>query len=145
VLSIKYKIKTQKIPYCPNTYNNPKCTVFNCLTVYSKIHSATANCVTGVIHTYIFTIQGIEMRGTNKYKNTNNMNTTCIILIQLYSGTVTPPRTKVTPVDFSNRSPSFFLLQHTFWFLSLKFIYFELTCWRLFLKRKERFGPINPA
>ena len=29
------------------------------------------------------------MRGTNKYKNTNNMNTTCIILIQLYSGTVT--------------------------------------------------------
>ena len=38
----------------------------NCLTVYSKIHSAAANCVTGAIHTYIFTIHGIEMRGTNK-------------------------------------------------------------------------------
>jgi hypothetical protein len=34
-------------------------------TVYSKLHSATAKCVTGAIHTYIVTITGIE-RGTNK-------------------------------------------------------------------------------
>ena len=40
--------------------------LFNCLTVYSKIHSAAANCVTGAIHAYIFTKHGIEMRGTNK-------------------------------------------------------------------------------
>jgi len=35
-------------------------------TVYSKIHSAAANYVTGAINTYIFTKHGIEMRGTNK-------------------------------------------------------------------------------
>ena len=31
------------------------------LTVYSKIHSAAANCITGAIHTYIFTKHGMEM------------------------------------------------------------------------------------
>jgi len=35
-------------------------------TVYSKIHSAASNYVTGAINTYIFTKHGIEMRGTNK-------------------------------------------------------------------------------
>ena len=35
-------------------------------TVYSKMYSAAANCVTGAIHTYNFTLHGIEMRGTNK-------------------------------------------------------------------------------
>jgi hypothetical protein len=35
-------------------------------TVYSKIHSAGANCVTATINTYIFTIHGIEMSGTSK-------------------------------------------------------------------------------
>jgi hypothetical protein len=35
-------------------------------TVSSKMHSATAKCVTGAIHTFIFTLHGIEMRGTSK-------------------------------------------------------------------------------
>ena len=48
--------------------------IYVCLTVYSKIHSSEANCVTGAINTYIFTIHGIEMRGTNKLKYTNNIN-----------------------------------------------------------------------
>ena len=47
----------------PNPTNIEVATVS---TVYSKIHSGATNCVTGAIDTYILTVHGIEMRGTNK-------------------------------------------------------------------------------
>jgi hypothetical protein len=55
VLNIKYKIKTQKIPYCPNTYKNhiTNALFLTVLTVYSKIHSAASDYVTGAIHTFL--------------------------------------------------------------------------------------------
>ena len=61
-------------PYFNNnvigTVNITNALFLTVLNVYSTIHSAAADYVTGAIHTYIFRIHGIEMRGTNKYKNT---------------------------------------------------------------------------